>query len=76
LLTTGNPVLGFLDVTKLLNDLVNHTMCYCSSFLFHVIMALACVCSHLEIPQNRLLTCPATIQRGRPTHSTLRPRLR
>jgi hypothetical protein len=50
LLMTGNPVLGFLDATKLLNDLANHTLCYCSSFLFHVIMALACVCSHHERP--------------------------
>ena len=50
LLTTANPVLGFLDATKLLNDLVNHTLCYCSSFLFHVVMALACVCSHHEKP--------------------------
>jgi hypothetical protein len=48
LLTTANPVLGFLDATELLNDLVNHTLCYCSSFLFHVVTALACVCSHHE----------------------------
>ena len=49
-LKTGNPVLGFLDTTKLQNDLFNHTLCYCSSFLFHVVMALASVCSYHERP--------------------------
>lgn len=52
LLVSEHPVLGFLDTNLLLNDVVNQALFYCSSFLFHVVMALACVCSQNPISEE------------------------
>lgn len=42
-LTTDHPVLGFFDADLFLQDLVNQSLVFCSSFLFHSVMSLACV---------------------------------
>jgi hypothetical protein len=42
-LQTDHPVLGFFDADLFLRDLVDQTLDFCSSFLFHSVMSLACV---------------------------------
>lgn len=42
-LTTDHPVLGLFDASLFLHDLVDHALDYCSTFLFHAVMAIACV---------------------------------
>ncbi|KAJ4988162.1 C6 transcription factor [Stagonosporopsis vannaccii] len=41
-LTTDHPVLGFFDPDLFLQDLVDQSLTFCSSFLFHSVMSLAC----------------------------------
>lgn len=43
-LTTDHPVLGLFDADLFIQDLVDQSLNFCSSFLFHSIMSLACVC--------------------------------
>lgn len=43
-LQTDHPVLGFFDADLFLRDLVGQGLNFCSSFLFHSVMSLACVC--------------------------------
>lgn len=43
-LITDHPVLGFFDADLFLQDLVDQSLNFCSSFLFHSVMSLACVC--------------------------------
>lgn len=43
-LQTDLPVLGFFDPDLFLRDLVGQGLTFCSSFLFHAVMSLACVC--------------------------------
>lgn len=43
-LQTNHPVLGFFDADLFLRDLVGQGLNFCSSFLFHSVMSLACVC--------------------------------
>ncbi|KAF1926250.1 uncharacterized protein M421DRAFT_220820 [Didymella exigua CBS 183.55] len=41
-LETDHPVLGFFDAHLFLRDLVEQGLGFCSSFLFHAVMSLAC----------------------------------
>ena len=51
-LQTDHPVLGFFDADLFLRDLVGQGLNFCSSFLFHSIMLLACVCLPAILPSN------------------------
>lgn len=51
-LQTGHPVLGFFDVDLFLRDLVGQGLNFCSSFLFHSVMSLACVCLQALLLMN------------------------
>ena len=42
-LQTDHPVLGFFDADLFLRDLIGQGLNFCSSFLFHSVMSLACV---------------------------------
>ena len=64
-LTTDHPVLGFFDADLFLRDLVDQSLNFCSSFLFHSVMSLACVCSYTREFQKHILTSAAILQHGR-----------
>jgi hypothetical protein len=51
-LQTDHPVLGFFDADLFLRDLVGQGSNFCSSFLFHSVMSLACVCLPATFPTN------------------------
>ena len=38
-----HPTLGFFDADLFLEDLVNHQLHFCSTFLVHTLLAVACV---------------------------------
>lgn len=48
-LQTDHPVLGFFDADLFLRDLVEQGLNFCSAFLFHSVMSLACVCLQVAI---------------------------
>jgi hypothetical protein len=51
-LQTDHPVLGFFDADLFLRDLVGQGLSFCSSFLFHSVMSLACVRLPAFLPSN------------------------
>lgn len=48
-LRTDHPVLGFFDADLFVHDLVEQGLSFCSSFLFHSVMSVACVCLHFTL---------------------------
>lgn len=70
-LTTDHPILGLFDASLFLQDLLDHALDYCSSFLFHAVMALACVRYRHSNIQLSQLTSLAILHSGGAEHSTL-----
>lgn len=48
-LESDHAVLGLFDADLFLGDLVAQCLNFCSTFLFHSVMSLACVCPHCNL---------------------------